>query len=69
MSDLLARLLTFLPAETAHRAALMGLKAGFGPKASTPADPVLKTALAGLELAHPVGWKAEDSAGRRAPCR
>ena len=67
MSDLLARLLTFLPAETAHRAALMGLKAGFGPKASTPADPVLKTALAGLELAHPVGLAAGFDKNAEAP--
>jgi len=67
MSDLLARLLTFLPAETAHRTALMGLKAGFGPKASTPADPVLKTALAGLELAHPVGLAAGFDKNAEAP--
>ena len=43
MSDALAKMLTLLPAETAHRTALMGLKAGFGPRANTPADPVLKT--------------------------
>ena len=67
MSDLLARLLTFLPAETAHRTALMGLKAGFGPKASTPADPVLKTALAGRELAHPVGLAAGFDKNAEAP--
>ncbi|WP_440959119.1 quinone-dependent dihydroorotate dehydrogenase [Oceanicaulis sp. LC35] len=67
MSDVLARLLTFLPAETAHRTALMGLKAGFGPKAIKPADPILKTALAGLELAHPVGLAAGFDKNAEAP--
>lgn len=67
MSDALAKLLTLLPAETAHRTALMGLKAGFGPKATTPADPVLKTALAGLELAHPVGLAAGFDKNAEAP--
>jgi dihydroorotate dehydrogenase len=67
MSDALAKLLTLLPAETAHRTALMGLKAGFGPKASKPADPILKTALAGLELAHPVGLAAGFDKNAEAP--
>jgi len=67
MSDALARMLTLLPAETAHRTALMGLKAGFGPRANTPADPVLKTALAGLELAHPVGLAAGFDKNAEAP--
>jgi len=58
MSDLAARLLTLLPAETAHRAALRGLKAGFGPKATTEPDPVLRTAIGGIELPHPVGLAA-----------
>lgn len=58
MSDFAARLLTWLPPEAAHRAAIKGLKAGFGPKISAPADPVLRTAVAGLELAHPVGLAA-----------
>lgn len=67
MSDALAKLLTLLPAETAHRTALMGLKAGFGPKAQTTADPVLKTALAGLELSHPVGLAAGFDKNAEAP--
>jgi len=58
MMDQLARLLTYLPAETAHRTALMGLKSGLGPKVRTPAAPVLATVLAGLELDHPVGLAA-----------
>ncbi|VXC77521.1 Dihydroorotate dehydrogenase (quinone) [Oceanicaulis sp. 350] len=67
MSDALAKLLTLLPAETAHRTALMGLKAGFGPKARTAADPVLKTALAGMELSHPVGLAAGFDKNAEAP--
>jgi dihydroorotate dehydrogenase len=58
VSDFLAKALTWLPAEAAHRAAIQGLKAGFGPKASTKADPVLHTAIAGIELDHPVGLAA-----------
>lgn len=58
MSDALARALTYLPAEMAHRAALLGLKHGFGPKAQTAPDPVLRTAIAGIELDHPVGLAA-----------
>lgn len=67
MSDVLARALTYLPAETAHRAAIFGLRAGFGPKASTPADPVLRTAVAGLELDHPVGLAAGFDKNAQAP--
>ncbi|WP_286800595.1 quinone-dependent dihydroorotate dehydrogenase [Oceanicaulis sp. UBA2681] len=67
MSDALAKLLTLLPAETAHRTALMGLKAGIGPKARTAADPVLKTALAGMELSHPVGLAAGFDKNAEAP--
>ncbi len=58
MSDFAARMLTWLPPEAAHRAAIEGLRRGWGPKISTPADPVLRTAVAGLELAHPVGLAA-----------
>ena len=58
MSDFAAKLLTLLPPETAHRMALKGLKAGFGPKPKTPPDPVLRTAMGGIELAHPVGLAA-----------
>ncbi|WP_421859860.1 quinone-dependent dihydroorotate dehydrogenase [Oceanicaulis sp.] len=67
MSDALAKLLTLLPAETAHRTALMGLKAGFGPKSRSTADPVLKTALAGMELSHPVGLAAGFDKNAEAP--
>lgn len=67
MMDQLAKLLTLLPAETAHRTALMGLKSGLGPKARTEPDPVLKTALAGLELSHPVGLAAGFDKNAEAP--
>jgi len=67
MIDQLSKLLTLLPAETAHRTALMGVKSGFGPKARTAADPVLKTALAGLELSHPVGLAAGFDKNAEAP--
>ena len=67
MSDRLAKALTLLPAETAHRAAILGLKAGFGPRAGAPADPVLRTALAGLELDHPVGLAAGFDKNAEAP--
>ena len=58
MSDTLARLLTLLPAESAHRMAIEGLKRGFGPVVRTPADPVLTVAVAGMELPHPIGLAA-----------
>lgn len=58
MMDLLARALTLLPAEAAHRLGILGLKAGFGPKGVQPCDPILRTAIAGIELEHPVGLAA-----------
>lgn len=67
MSDALAKLLTVLPAETAHRAAIEGLKRGFGPVAKTAPDPVLRTALAGIELPHPVGLAAGFDKNAEAP--
>ena len=67
MSDVLARALSFLPPETAHRAALMGLRAGFGPKATARPDPVLRTAIAGVELDHPVGLAAGFDKNAEAP--
>lgn len=67
MSDLGAKLLTLLPPETAHCTAIWGMKQGFGPKASTPADPILRTALAGMELAHPVGLAAGFDKNAEAP--
>ncbi|MEQ8406418.1 MAG: quinone-dependent dihydroorotate dehydrogenase [Oceanicaulis sp.] len=67
MSDFGAKLLTLLPPETAHRMALKGLKAGFGPKPSGGPDPVLRTAIGGIELAHPVGLAAGFDKNAEAP--
>lgn len=67
MSDLLAKALTLLPAEIAHRTAVRGLKSGFGPKVKTPADSILQTAIAGLELTHPVGLAAGFDKNAEAP--
>lgn len=49
-----------LPAEAAHRAAIAGLKSGFGPGRPKPDAPELKVQLAksGLELPNPVGLAA-----------
>ncbi|MCH8489776.1 MAG: quinone-dependent dihydroorotate dehydrogenase [Oceanicaulis sp.] len=62
-----ARLMTLLPPERAHRAALNALKQGLGPKVRTPVDPVLATAIAGMELAHPVGRAAGFDKNAEAP--
>ncbi|MFP4519096.1 MAG: quinone-dependent dihydroorotate dehydrogenase [Oceanicaulis sp.] len=67
MSDFAAKLLTLLPPETAHRMALRGLKAGFGPKVDHAPDPVLRTAIGGIELAHPVGLAAGFDKNAEAP--
>lgn len=66
-SDLAARALTLLPAETAHRAGIEALKAGLGPKDSTAPDPMLATSIAGLELDHPVGLAAGFDKNAEAP--
>lgn len=67
MSDLGAKLLTLLPPEAAHRMALRGLKAGYGPKPAGAPDPVLRTAVGGIELAHPVGLAAGFDKNAEAP--
>ncbi|MGJ3232908.1 MAG: quinone-dependent dihydroorotate dehydrogenase [Oceanicaulis sp.] len=67
MSDTGAKLLSLLPPETAHRLALRGLKAGFGPQPKSAPDPVLRTAIGGLELDHPVGLAAGFDKNAEAP--
>jgi len=47
-----------LDPETAHAAALAGLRSGFGPVDRTPPDPLLATTLAGLSLPNPIGLAA-----------
>lgn len=53
-----ARALRLLGPEEAHRLTLAALKVGLGPRARGPADPILATRLAGLELANPIGLAA-----------
>ena len=67
IADAAARLMTLLPPERAHRAALNALIQGLGPQVRTPADPVLATAIAGMELAHPVGLAAGFDKNAEAP--
>ncbi len=62
-----ARALTLLPPETAHRAALSALKTGLAAPSAGPADPVLNTALAGIDLDHPVGLAAGFDKNAEAP--
>ncbi len=57
LHDLAARGLTCLDAERAHRLAILGLRAGFGPRAAG-ADPILATELAGLRLPNCIGLAA-----------
>ncbi|HEX3699169.1 MAG TPA: quinone-dependent dihydroorotate dehydrogenase [Phenylobacterium sp.] len=54
LHGLATRALRALEPEDAHRAAILGLKAGLGPRAR-PDDPILATQLAGLSLPNPVG--------------
>jgi dihydroorotate dehydrogenase len=44
--------------ETAHRLTVRALAAGFGPKVSAIADPILKTTLWGRDFANPIGLAA-----------
>ncbi len=50
--------LRFADAETAHGAALWGLRAGFGPRARADKFPRLRTKLCGLDLPNPLGMAA-----------
>jgi len=52
---LASRALTILDPEDAHRLAILGLKAGLGPRKATPA---LATRVAGLSLPNPIGLAA-----------
>lgn len=67
LTGLGVKLVSQLPAETAHRAAVRALTLGLGPSLSTPADPVLATRVAGLDLAHPVGLAAGFDKNAEAP--
>jgi dihydroorotate dehydrogenase len=56
--DLATTGLRLIDPETAHKAAVLGLKLGAGPRARANRWPRLKTTLAGLELPNPVGMAA-----------
>lgn len=56
--DLATSALRRLDPEVAHRAAILALKAGLGPRTTAAVDPVLAVDLAGLQLANPVGLAA-----------
>ena len=58
LHDRAARALHLLDPEDAHRAAILGLKLGLGPRGSAGDDPILATTLAGLKLANCVGLAA-----------
>ena len=56
-----------LDPERGHALALLALEAGLGPRDRSPADPVLRTRVAGLELANPVGLAAGFDKDARVP--
>lgn len=58
IADLGVAALRLLPPETAHRAALAGLRAGLGPRARADEHPSLRTKIAGLDLPNPIGLAA-----------
>jgi dihydroorotate dehydrogenase len=53
-----AAALRLLPPETAHQGALLGLRAGLGPRAHGDEFPILRTKIAGLDLPNPIGLAA-----------
>ena len=58
LHDLAAWSLRRLDPEDAHRLTIEALARGLGPVDSAPADPVLATTLAGLNLPNPIGLAA-----------
>jgi len=58
LHDVATRALHGLEPEDAHRAAILGLKTGLGPRAETPDDPILAAHVAGLHLPNVVGLAA-----------
>ncbi|WP_323762065.1 quinone-dependent dihydroorotate dehydrogenase [Maricaulis sp.] len=65
--DLATRLLHGLDPETAHRAGILGLKAGLGPRQFRRDPDILRTQLAGLNLPNPVGLAAGFDKNAEAP--
>ncbi|HEY2180018.1 MAG TPA: quinone-dependent dihydroorotate dehydrogenase [Caulobacteraceae bacterium] len=58
LHDLATAALRRLDPEDAHRLALIALKAGLGPRETSPPDSILATTLAGLALPNPIGLAA-----------
>ncbi|MGQ0533726.1 MAG: quinone-dependent dihydroorotate dehydrogenase [Caulobacteraceae bacterium] len=56
--DLVTRGLRVFDPESAHHAALWGLRTGMGPRARADRWPRLRTSLAGLDLPNPIGMAA-----------
>ncbi|ANP45398.1 quinone-dependent dihydroorotate dehydrogenase [Candidatus Viadribacter manganicus] len=65
--DLVTRGLRLIDPETAHHAALLGLRAQLGPRARADRWPRLNTNLAGLELPNPIGMAAGFDKNCEAP--
>ena len=67
MHDIATQALRFIDPETAHRAAISGLKLGLGPRARADRWTRLKTKLAGLDLPNPIGLAAGFDKNCEAP--
>jgi len=65
--DLATSALRLIDPERAHEAALVGLRAGLGPRARANKYPRLKTTLAGLDLPNPIGMAAGFDKNCEAP--
>lgn len=65
--DLATSALRLIDPETAHQAALLGLRAGLGPRARADRYPRLRTTLAGLDLPNPIGMAAGFDKNCEAP--
>lgn len=65
--DIATRALRLLDPETAHQGALLGLRAGLGPRARANKYPRLRTSLAGLDLLNPIGMAAGFDKNAEAP--
>jgi dihydroorotate dehydrogenase len=65
--DIATRGLRLIDPETAHKAALAGLRLRLGPRARADRWPRLKTKLAGLELPNPIGMAAGFDKNGEAP--
>lgn len=67
MHDIATAALRWIDPETAHEAALNGLRLGFGPRARADKFPRLRTTLAGLDLPNPIGMAAGFDKNCEAP--